>query len=400
MQLKILFIGNYHAVNDTRLLHREIDLIHKNVDAPKTYFVKAVPQEHDRVVTSRISKYRYKNNEIIYIQFRHPKYKKYSFFKRFFYKIVFLFWFLKIVKIINPDIVQASDAKEIFIGYLAKKRSKALSIYDSHEDYFRQVFDYCKNIFIKIIYSSFIFMIELLYVRTYDYVFCVDEYLLEKYKKRMYNAKKVGLLRCFPHAFRTSLYDDPKRFEEKNELHLVYVGNINTFRGVIECSEYVARYNSEKNGKRLHFHIYSNKHRIVDHLVTHQLIIHHSSIDYPDLIKDLELYDVGICLWLPIKKYHRNLPMKNFDYMGAGLPIITSNFGNLKKYMDLSQSGICINPLSYDEFKNAINRLFDPKERIIFSNNGINFVRGQNNFENESKEYIKAIKEHAKRLNR
>ena len=400
MQMKILFIGNYHAVNDTRLLHREIDFIYKNIDSPKIYFVKALPQEHDRSVTSRISKYYYKDNEIIYIQFRHPKYKKYSFFKRFYYKTIFVFWFIKIIKIIKPDIIQASDAKELFIGYLAKKRSKAISIYDSHEDYFRQVFDYCKNIFIKIIYSSFIYLIELIYARSYDYVFCVDEYLLDKYKKKLYNAKKVELMRCFPNAFRTSLYEDPKRFENKNELHLVYVGNVNTFRGIIECSKYVATYNSENNCKHVYFHIYSNKHRIIDELVKNHLIISHSTIDYPDLIKELELYDVGICLWLPIKKYHRNLPMKNFDYMGAGLPIITSNFGNLKKYIGLSQAGICINPLSYVDFKSAINRLFDPQERIFFSNNGINFVREKNNFENESKEYIKLIKEHEKRLNR
>src|SRR4029078_461855 len=98
-------------------------------------------------------------------------------------------------------------------------------------------------------------------------------------------------------------------------------------------------------------------------------------------------YDVVVCLWHPLEKFHRNLPLKNFDYMGIGLPILTSNFGNLAKYAILSGAAICIDPLSYPEFEAAVLELFNTEKREELGRNGLEYTRSLASFEREAAGY-------------
>ena len=77
--------------------------------------------------------------------------------------------------------------------------------------------------------------------------------------------------------------------------------------------------------------------------------------------------------------------------MSVGLPIITSNFGNLKTYILESNAGICINPQSYDEFKKAIMEMFNPSTRQKYGKNGLNWIQNKGLFRNEAKNYIRLI---------
>jgi glycosyltransferase involved in cell wall biosynthesis len=138
--------------------------------------------------------------------------------------------------------------------------------------------------------------------------------------------------------------------------------------------------------------VIGHDHPIVQQLAKDGSVQRRPWIEYPRLMKELEDYDVGVCLWLPLRKFERNLPLKNFDYMGAGLPILTSNFGELQRYIERSQSGICIDPQSYEAFEAAVVELFDPDIRHRFGENGMRFVKGQGGFEHESREYVSVMR--------
>ena len=115
------------------------------------------------------------------------------------------------------------------------------------------------------------------------------------------------------------------------------------------------------------------------------------NMDYMDILDELVTYDVRACLWQPLRKFERNLPLRSFDYMSVGLPIVTSNFGNLAKYASESGSALCINPLDYKEFEVAITRLFDPLEQKKLGENGIRYTQNIALFRKEAEPFIKTI---------
>jgi glycosyltransferase involved in cell wall biosynthesis len=287
----------------------------------------------------------------------------------------------------RPNVVQASGVGELQVALRIGKHTGARLIYDSHEDYYRQAVDYNRGLLKARISGMLIAATELLLIRNFNDVFCTDDYLYSKYLHRYYAARHVHLLRNFPYE----VVENNAKFAPKDFLYLVYIGDFNPYRGVRECAEFCDRFNKEFDDKQLRFVVYAPDHALLDELVQKGIVERYGWVDYPKLMTKLQKYDVGVCLWHSIPKFHRNLPLKNFDYMAAGLPILTSNFGNLKRYLDISQAGIGINPTSYIEFREAVLRLFDPVQRRRFSKNGQKCIRESWNFCREGEEYVKCI---------
>jgi glycosyltransferase involved in cell wall biosynthesis len=167
---------------------------------------------------------------------------------------------------------------------------------------------------------------------------------------------------------------------------------VNPYRGVIEVAHYVQTFNQKYQPElSLHFTVYSPSHPIIDGLIERKMVEYHNYVDYPVMMNLLANYDVGVCLWHPIKKFQRNLPIKNFEYMAVGLPVITSNFGNLSKYIQDAESGFCIDPLSYGEFEISILQLFEKKKRQELGVCGQKYSQKAASFEKEARNYLQVF---------
>ncbi|GAG53246.1 unnamed protein product, partial [marine sediment metagenome] len=188
-----------------------------------------------------------------------------------------------------------------------------------------------------------------------------------------------------------SLIDNIHRPEKTDKLKLVYIGGVNYKRGVIECAEFCRKYNNEVDKDILQFYLYGPENNSVKKLVDENLIIYKGYVSYKKIFDVLPKYDIGVCLLQRINKFIRNLPMKNFEYMSVGLPILTSNFGNLKTYMNKSEAGICIDPNSYRDFKSAIDKLRNVDVRKQMSINGISYTKRFLLLDNEIKPYLDFI---------
>jgi glycosyltransferase involved in cell wall biosynthesis len=287
---------------------------------------------------------------------------------------------------LSPTVVQASDARELALAYMICQRTGARLVYDSHEDYFNQVYEYNNKSARALVAASFLHWEELRFVRRCDAVFCTDEFLIQRYTKGVYRASNVTLLRNFPLEAVASA--DEREFRDTDQLRLVYIGGVDRWRGVLQCAEYCGRFNREHPRQRLTFTIYGPEHPLLHDLTACDWVEHIAWINYPDLMTILPKYDVGVCLWQPLRKFHRNLPIKNFDYMACGLPVITSNFGNLKRHIEDTGAGYAIDPCSYDCFAEAIKAMFNPHTREAFSRAGVRWVRTEGNFVKEGASYV------------
>jgi len=76
--------------------------------------------------------------------------------------------------------------------------------------------------------------------------------------------------------------------------------------------------------------------------------------------------------------------------MGVGLPVIVSDFPELKKIVEGNRCGICVNPLEPKEIAKAVEYLIEhPEEAKEMGENGRKAVLEKYNWENESKKLLK-----------
>jgi len=392
MAKKIVFIGLSHRLNDPRLMHREMKTLTGSIDNIEVYFVKIVRCEEQKGLSVKTEDVALDNGKLITnISVILPSSK--GLLSKMITRLRGTLLLVRTTRGLKPEVIQASDARELPLAVMMKLFLKSKLVYDSHEDYYRQALDYGGKSLRSFFSALRLQLSEMLFVRFFKSVFCTDEFLLSKYSKSFYGAKEVNLLRNFPYVDeRAQERIKLKDFSSTNELKLVYIGGVNKFRGIIECAQYCRKFNEEFRDKQVSFDVYSPPNEITEDLCNSDLITHYPWTEYEVLMRLLSNYDVGICLWLPIEKFHRNLPLKNFDYMGVGLPIITSNFGNLKKYVEIPRSGICVDPTDYTEFKNALLTMFKPENRKTYSMNGIIYTSRIASFQVEAKAYVKAYK--------
>jgi glycosyltransferase involved in cell wall biosynthesis len=53
----------------------------------------------------------------------------------------------------------------------------------------------------------------------------------------------------------------------------------------------------------------------------------------------------GVVFFYPLPNYIDAQPNKMFEYMSAGLPIITSNFPVWREIVEGNECGLCVDPL-------------------------------------------------------
>ena len=315
--------------------------------------------------------------------------KKRSRLPRFLSRVQTVYRFLRTAAQYEPDVVQVSHVRELIPAFVIHFASKCQLIYDSREDYFNQMYEYSGRTLSGWIRGAFYWGVEFILARFAHAVFCTDEYLYDLYRKPYFGCRKVYLLRSFVNL---DMVEQRAVLPEQSEpLRLVYVGGFNIYRGILECASYVARYNDEKSRLCLTLDLYGPDNSVVEQVSKTEGCEYRGLVSHKEVFQVLPKYHVGVCLLKHIRKYERNLPQKNFEYMSVGLPVITSDFGNLKKYVDQSQSGICIDPTSYEEFKEAVEMLMQPEAWIAYSNNGYTYTRTHLNLDLEIAPYLKTI---------
>ena len=100
---------------------------------------------------------------------------------------------------------------------------------------------------------------------------------------------------------------------------------------------------------------------------------------------------VGLVVLQPIPNYLDAFPIKMFEYMAAGLPVIASNFPLWRKIVEDSGCGICVDPKSPKEIADAMQFIFENPDRAkAMGQRGREAVQSSLNWEHEEKKLLKA----------
>jgi glycosyltransferase involved in cell wall biosynthesis len=80
---------------------------------------------------------------------------------------------------------------------------------------------------------------------------------------------------------------------------------------------------------------------------------------------------VGLALYHPVQAHIDCLPTKVFEYMAAGLPVITADFPDFRRIVEASHCGLCVPPRDTAAIAAAIEWIFDnPAEAAAMGRRG------------------------------
>jgi len=103
---------------------------------------------------------------------------------------------------------------------------------------------------------------------------------------------------------------------------------------------------------------------------------------------------VGLVTFLPAPNHFDAQPNKMFEYMSAGLPIITSNFPLWREIVEGNKCGICVDPLDPKMIGEAIQHIvYHPLEAEKMGKNGRQAVEKKYNWTIEEQKLFKLYKE-------
>ncbi|WP_313035011.1 glycosyltransferase [Massilia alkalitolerans] len=97
----------------------------------------------------------------------------------------------------------------------------------------------------------------------------------------------------------------------------------------------------------------------------------------------------GLVTLLPTASYRDALPVKMFEYMAAGIPVIASDFPLWRDIVEGSRCGLCVDPRDPAAIAAAIDHLAShPRQARAMGANGRRAVLARYNWENEEAKLI------------
>ncbi len=306
----------------------------------------------------------------------------------FFNSFIKLFYYpthLKMVKIakqIKADLYHVPDSKpNSFIHKIKNAAHKPKLVYDVREpiDNNLKLFSKAKGIKKNILYlyADYLQKKEYKKATLYDFVMMVDDGLKRRFQK---NSKVKNPEVVYNY---TNLITKRKNIPlSERAFDAVYCGVISEERGFFTILKSCKLIVEKKSNYKLLLlgNIFDQKLRdyLKDFISKNGLEKNITWIDYVRFDKVSDYYNqsrIGLNILYPSDAFRDIIQIKLFEYMNFGLPIITSNFGEMQNYVLDNEVGTSLNPFDEKALSEAVLELLsNPEKMDRFSRNGMAVV--------------------------
>lgn len=244
---------------------------------------------------------------------------------------------------LKPDLVHLHDPELIPCG-LILRLFRYNVVYDMHEDLPAQIYD--KNWIPSWLHdpiSQCTAAGERFLLRFFSGVVTVTDPLGERIRNR-----NICVLKNYPRKAEFKNLDaihDPDRIEYT----LLYIGSIAFFRGLREMVEATQKL-SQNMGIKLILcgETASDDETQYLNKVQSDVIVYKGWQDRDQLRELYRNADLGLVILYPTRSHKLALPVKLFEYMGAGLPVLCSDFRSWADIVNRDQCGLVVNPLDVE----------------------------------------------------
>ncbi|HOO54319.1 MAG TPA: glycosyltransferase family 4 protein [Methanothrix sp.] len=268
------------------------------------------------------------------------------------------------------DVYHCHAPDALFLGALLKILKRSKVVYDAREHYPSLIAE--NSLFPKFIKPFVRFLADIGergLINFADVIITVDEILAAKYRQ-FHNYVVV-----MPNYPRLSFFKEDNYSEELNQKFkynkvLLYVGGLTEYRGVLQSLQAFKKVLKVLPEAKLLFlgNFSGNtgyKENVFSYIRENDLNESVSFLGYvqhKNIPNYINLCDVGIVFLQPIPRYENAVPMKLFEYMSCGKPVIASDFSEIKNIVKEIDCGILVDPTVPDEIATAMIYLLSHQE--------------------------------------
>jgi glycosyltransferase involved in cell wall biosynthesis len=283
---------------------------------------------------------------------------------------------------INADIYHFHDPEFLPSALKLKKNGKKV-VYDVHEDVPRQILSkYWIPKPVRKLISVLVEKFENRIARKLDFIVTATPFIRERFL--VLNKNTIDINNFPVYSTETEIPEWESRKQE-----ICYIGSLTEVRGIKEMV------NAFANLKNVSLNLagkYSPEEFREDLVNTEgwKKVKEYGFINRKQAKEIMDKSQVGLVTLYPIINYIDSLPVKMFEYMGAGIPVIASDFPLWKDILEANDCGICVDPLNPKKISDAIKYLIEnPGKAKQMGLNGKKLVEEKYNWQIEEAKLIK-----------
>lgn len=284
---------------------------------------------------------------------------------------------------LDADVYHLHDPELIPIGVRLKSIGKKI-IFDAHEDLPNQIKNkHYLNKISRVLLSDFAKKFEQIFCAKFDGIIVAAEPVIkDKFLKINPNTEVIN---NFP---KIEELGDLSNFERIPN-QVCYIGGLAETRGIIQITQ------AAEQVKDASFVIAGNfpsqeLEKRVTSMAGWQKVNFVGYVDREGIQKVLGTSAIGLVTLHPTPSYINSMPVKMFEYMCAGIPVIASNFELWKQIVEGAGCGICVDPFDTSAIAIAIDYLVEnPQKAKDMGRNGRKAVEEQYCWEAEERRLIK-----------
>lgn len=285
----------------------------------------------------------------------------------------------------SEDVVFHIHEAELLPHGLALARRGKRVVYDAHEDTPRQTLHQAWIPHVARHPAAWGFgTLEWLAGKWFDGIIAAVPYIADRYP-----AKRTTVVRNYPFADEIQISSGTPYSERP--AHMVYVGGLTEARGIREMMSAISRVADELEP---HLHLVGPVHpaSLSQSAMAFEGASRttlHGYMGKEDVIQQFGHARGGLVLLHPTPQYLRAYPTKLFEYMGAGLPVIASDFPIIREFVEPNRCGLLVNPLDPQAISDAITWiLMNPIEAEQMGRRGREAVIHQYNWHPEGERLL------------